>query len=226
MLVWYLPSRRCLIFPPPFHSYCVGYCPQSNRQYTGGFCKLNSIQLEAFFSGGWVGGELQSMNNIYNFVLVRCVWFPPPAPFSSLYNIFLPPPHPHPPLYPLFHFFIFRLFIDCLAIWLLCYCLPGLWRWYYKYSVIVGLHLKWPEKNVRIKIRNMTHGLQQELNRWLMGHSVRLIDRAFHEPLDSCGWLFRKKGKEKKERKKKKRGSLCTQSLPARSHLGLSAVSK
>ena len=76
--------------------------------------------------------------------------------------------------------------------WMLCYCLPGLGRWYYKYSVTVGLHLKWKE----CLNQNQKHDPRVTArSKSLMGHSVRLIDRAFHEPLDSYGWLFKKKGK-------------------------------
>ena len=53
------------------------------------------------------------MNNIY---LFSCNVSDPPSflPFPHITTFFLPPPHSHPPLYHPFHFFIFRLFIDCL----------------------------------------------------------------------------------------------------------------
>ena len=104
-----------------------------------------------------------------------CLIPPSSPPFPRITTFFLP--HPTPILLSTTPFTSsFSVYLLIALTWMLCYCLPGLGRWYYKYSVTVGLHLKWKE----CFNQNQKHDPRATArSKSLMGHSVPLIDCAF-----------------------------------------------
>ena len=67
---------------------------------------------------------------------------PPPSSLSPTLQHFSSP-HPTPILlYTTIFTSSFSVYLLIALTWMFCYCLPGLGRWHYKYSVTVGLYLK------------------------------------------------------------------------------------